>query len=181
MWTFSGTLTKDFFAPFTSDFEAWCFGIEWRATASKRNKENGVKHVLECFGDAIIYLVGYDSCTGKLVPKPPPPPPLFQKKHSHKAVRHNTDPVLSRVGVFFFFAVFFLLWFLKYKMLPRESWTAVEQGSIELFLKAFWVSASLCFKPDNLHQVRSVGRLIVCVSRLYKHGTLHFVHLKYAQ
>ena len=107
MCTFSGTLTKDFFAPFTSDFEAWCFGIEWRATASERNKENGVKHVLDCFGDAIIYFIGYDSCTGKLVLNSTPPPPK-KKKHSHKAVRHNTEAVLSGVGGFFWFLVF---WF----------------------------------------------------------------------
>lgn len=64
MCTFSGTLTKDFFVPFTSDFEAWCFGIECRATASERHKENRVKRELDCFVDAIIYFVGYDSCAG---------------------------------------------------------------------------------------------------------------------
>ena len=116
MCTFSGTLTKDFFAPFTSDFEAWCFGIEWRATASERNKENGVKHVLDCFGDAIIYFIGYDSCTGKLVPNSPPPP-RPKKTHSHKVVRHNTEAVLSGVGGFFlvfgFLLFFFLLRFLN--------------------------------------------------------------------
>ena len=135
MCTFSGTLTKDFFVPFTSDFEAWCLGIECRATASERHKENRVKRELDCFVDAIIYFVGYDSCAGNWFHKSPP-------KYFHKAVRHNTDPVLrghhywACLRSWRFLGVFCLLWFKKLELQPHESWTVVEQGSIELFLKA---------------------------------------------
>lgn len=137
MCTFSGTLTTDFFAPFTSDFEAWCFGIECRATASERNKENRVKHVLDCLGTLLFTLLAMTIAQGNRFQIPPP-------KHSREAVRHNTDPVLrghhywACLRSWRFFGVFFLLWFKKLELQPRESWTAVQQGSIELFLKAIF-------------------------------------------
>ena len=112
MCTFSGTLTTDFFAPFTSDFEAWRFGIEWRATASEREKENRVKRVLDCFGTLSFTLLAMTVAQGNWFQICPP-------KHSHKAVRHNIDPVLrghhywACLRSWRFFGVFFLLWFEK--------------------------------------------------------------------
>ena len=63
-------------------------------------------------------------------------------KYFHKAVRHNTDPVLrghhywACLRSWRFLGVFCLLWLKKLELQPHESWTVVEQGSIELFLKA---------------------------------------------
>ena len=135
MCTFSGTLTKDFFAPFTLDFEAWCLGIEWRATASEREKENRVKRVLDCFGTLLFTLLAVTVAQENWFLIRPP-------KHSHKAVRHNTDSVLrghhywACLRSWRVFGIFIPFMIRKIRVAAARKLNRRRTRPIELFLKA---------------------------------------------